>query len=101
MTEGFARFADVNRVCKANQRELIAATGIAFKTLIAVRDELIARRLIVRYKHAYRGKRDWYQLLDPKDAAAEQRRDRRERRRAEQYEGEDRLLPLPLSPTPD
>jgi hypothetical protein len=49
-------------ICKANQREIRAATGMAFKTIIKMRDELVRVGLIERFDH-YRGKRDWYRII--------------------------------------
>lgn len=72
--EAMWQFTD-NGVCKANQRQLIAATSMAFKTLIPARDELVRVGLCERYK-AKRGRRDWYRMIkaeeiDRRVAAAE------------------------------
>jgi hypothetical protein len=72
--EAMWQFTD-NGVCKANQRQLIAATSMAFKTLIPARDELVRVGLCERYV-AKRGRRDWYRMnkaeeIDRRVAAAE------------------------------
>lgn len=94
-------FADAGGYCRANQRELIAATKVAFTTLIAARDTLVHHGFVQRIKYLYRGKRDWYRVLpiDAVERAAEARA--REARRittvTNAVEESARLLELPLS----
>lgn len=94
---GILKYA-VNGLCKASQRELIAATGMAFKTLIVARDELVAKGLLIRHCYAYQGKRDWYKVVDLDQVAAAQRRAiRQERRRADAAAAEHEMsLPLQI-----
>jgi hypothetical protein len=84
-------------ICKSNQRQLIAITGMAFKTLIALRDELVARGLIKRIFH-YRGKRDWYKIVPETELDRAAEAAARERRRAaalaDARAEHERMLPL-------
>lgn len=92
---GFVHFADEHGVCKANQRQLIQQTGMAFKTLIKARDELVSAKLVVRFEYKYQGKRDWYQLRPFDDVQREKRAAERARRDRETQQAHNLALELP------
>jgi hypothetical protein len=68
-------------ICKANQRELVAVTGMAFKTFIVLRDDLVRLGLVERFLHK-RGRRDWYKILAVTEVERERERIAQEARRA-------------------
>lgn len=99
--EAMKTFADAKGYCRANQRELVAATKVAFTTLAAARDALVHHGFVERIKYLYRGKRDWYRVMpiDAVERAAEAaaREVRRITTVTKAVEDSARLLELPLS----
>jgi DNA-binding MarR family transcriptional regulator len=93
--EGFVALANDNGYVTANQRELAKATGMALKTLIPARDRLVDRGLVVRYKYAYRGKRDHYKLVDLADVALLQKRKTRIQAQRETQQLNETTMELP------
>lgn len=84
-------------ICKANQRQMVAVLGIAFKTFIAERDMLVRAGLIERIHHK-RGRRDWYKVIAETEIVARREtalREERSKKRAEAARGET-LAQLPL-----
>lgn len=77
-------------ICKANQRQLIAVLGMAFKTLIPARDELVRAGLVERIHHK-RGRRDWYKIIAETEIVARREtamRLERSKQRADAARGE-------------
>jgi L-lysine 2,3-aminomutase len=84
-------------ICKANQRQLRAITSQAFKTIIVLRDELVAAGVIERYMHK-RGRRDWYKIVPVTELERREENRQREVRRAQAVvdarDEHDKLIPL-------
>lgn len=80
---------DRNNICKASQRELVAATSMAFKTIIPARDELLRMGLIEVVGRGRGNRPDWHRVIAAESldrAVAKVARDAKRRRVVERVQ---------------
>lgn len=94
--EGLACLANDKGYITTSQRQIAERVGMARKTLIPARDQLVRLGLIVRYEAHYQGKRDNYLLVDVAEAERAACRSKRDRLRAADRAASEAAIPLPL-----
>jgi hypothetical protein len=89
---------DRNKICKASQRELVAATSMAFKTIIPARDELLRMGLLEVVGKGRGNRPDWHRVIPAESLDREVARVAREaeRRRTVERARRDRDVVLEL-----